>query len=142
MSTDANKLFNNQISNELDTYFKTTELKKRIATQLQNKTQKEQEAVIETLLKLLDVNLLAALQMSYGIASKDEASQWEHKAYKIIILHTPVGNILVEREDEKTPISTLEAEGYEMISVIHDQFHNTDTGIFKRLVQPAEERKA
>jgi hypothetical protein len=73
MSTEHNRAFNNQISNEPDVYFKTQELKKKIVAQLQGKSTKEQEAIIETLLKLLDVNLLTALAMAYSIAPAPEA---------------------------------------------------------------------
>jgi hypothetical protein len=75
MSTEYNRAFNNQISNAPDTYFKTQELKKKIVEQLNGKPVKEQEAIIETLLKLLDVNLLTALAMAYSIAPTEESKQ-------------------------------------------------------------------
>jgi hypothetical protein len=63
---------------------------------------------------------------------------WEHKAHQIIVLHGPVDNILVKRDGKTTPISTLEAEGYEMMSTLHDQRHDITTGIFKRFVETKE----
>lgn len=75
MSTPPNRAFNNQIQNDANTYFVTQELKKKIAAQMQGKPPQEQEAIIETLLKLLDVNLLVALQMAYSITPKDETQK-------------------------------------------------------------------
>jgi hypothetical protein len=43
-------------------------LKKKIVAQLSGKTPAEQEAIIESLLKFVDLNLLAALAMAYDVA--------------------------------------------------------------------------
>jgi hypothetical protein len=71
--SSINRMFNNQISiNEATTYFVTNELKKKIVAQLNGKSVKEQEAIIEVLLKLLDINLLAGLAMAYSAAPPAE----------------------------------------------------------------------
>jgi hypothetical protein len=70
-----NQVFNNQIlPSDVEYYVSgpTHDLKKKIVTQLQGKTRAQQEQVIEGLLKLLDVNLLAALDMAYSIAPTGE----------------------------------------------------------------------
>jgi hypothetical protein len=73
-----NPTFNNQINvNSNTAFFATESLKKQIVAQLSGKTVAQQEAIIETLLKLLDVNLLAALSMAYGVAP--EPGQAEEK---------------------------------------------------------------
>jgi hypothetical protein len=67
-----NPVFNNQIGIGPNTaYFATEGLKKKIVKQLQGKSEREQEAIIEKLLKLLDVNLLAALSLAYEVAEKE-----------------------------------------------------------------------
>ena len=69
-----NAVFNNQVSvNDNTIYLITDMLKKKIVAQLTGKTVAQQEAIIEALLKLLDVNLLVALDMAYGVAPKPEA---------------------------------------------------------------------
>jgi hypothetical protein len=66
---DINPTFNNQVTwNQNTVYFMTSDLKKKIVKQLEGKSAIEQEAIIETLLKMLDCNLLAALAMSYSIS--------------------------------------------------------------------------
>lgn len=72
---DINRLFNNQLRNQdgNTVFFATEDLKKKIVAQLQGKSTAEQEAIIEVLLKLLDVNLLAALALAYSISPKPEA---------------------------------------------------------------------
>ncbi len=45
-------------------------LKKKIVRQLAGKTPAQQEAIIEQLLKLLDINLLAALAMAYAVSDE------------------------------------------------------------------------
>ena len=73
--SQINPTFNNQIfSNGNAVYFATTELKKKIVAQLNGKSIKEQEAIIEVLLKLLDINLLAGLAMAYSIAPAEETA--------------------------------------------------------------------
>lgn len=68
-----NPVFNNQVNvNDNTAYFATDSLKKKIVEQLQGKSTGQQEAIIEGLLKFLDVNLLAALDMAYGVAPKPE----------------------------------------------------------------------
>lgn len=70
---DINPTFNNQVSlNDNTPYFATMQLKKNIVAQLQGKTIPEQEAIIEGLLKLLDINLLAALALAYSVAPDPE----------------------------------------------------------------------
>ncbi len=69
--SDLNRVFNNQISvNGTTSYFATEQLKKKIVKQLVGKTSAQQEAIIEQLLKLLDINLLAALAMAYAVADE------------------------------------------------------------------------
>jgi len=71
--TRINPTFNNQINVHENTAWLATEsLKKKIVAQLAGKTPAQQEAIIEALLKFLDVNLLAALDMAYGVAPKPE----------------------------------------------------------------------
>lgn len=63
---------------------------------------------------------------------------WEHEAHKIYIsVDHPnhEDSIRVKRDGEMVDISVLESEGFEMMSVVHDPFHNTTTGIFKRFVE-------
>jgi hypothetical protein len=72
MMDQPNPVFNNQVSvNQNTAYFATIHLKKSIVKQLQGKTEQEQEAIIEQLLKFLDINLLAALSMAYEVAEKE-----------------------------------------------------------------------
>ena len=69
--SDLNRVFNNQISvNGTTSYFATEQLKKKIVKQLAGKTPVQQEAILEQLLKLLDINLLAALAMAYAVADE------------------------------------------------------------------------
>jgi len=68
-----NPVFHNQVNvNQNTAYFATEGLKKKIVKQLQGKSEREQEAIIEKLLKFLDVNLLAALSMAYEVAEEKE----------------------------------------------------------------------
>jgi len=74
--TRINPTFNNQVNvNDNTAFFATESLKKKIVAQLAGKTPAQQEAIIEALLKFLDVNLLAALDMAYGVAPKPEQEQ-------------------------------------------------------------------
>ncbi len=66
-----NPVFNNQV--DTTPYFATQGLKQKIVKQLQGKSEREQEAIIEKLLKLLDVNLLAALSMAYEVVEEKES---------------------------------------------------------------------
>ncbi len=69
--SDLNRVFNNQIGvNGTTAYFATEQLKKKIVKQLAGKTPAQQESIIEQLLKLLDINLLAALAMAYAVADE------------------------------------------------------------------------
>ena len=69
--SDLNRVFNNQIGvNGTTAYVATEQLKKKIVKQLADKTPVQQEAIIEQLLKLLDINLLAALAMAYAVADE------------------------------------------------------------------------
>jgi len=73
MNSKINPVFNNQVHvNEHTAFFSTESLKKKIVAQLAGKTPAQQEAIIESLLKFLDINLLAALDMAYGVAPKPE----------------------------------------------------------------------
>jgi len=73
--SDLNRVFNNQISvNGTTSYFATEQLKKKIVKQLAGKPPVQQEAIIEQLLKLLDINLLAALAMAYAVADEKQAA--------------------------------------------------------------------
>ncbi len=66
-----NSVFHNQVDvNHNTAYFATAALKKKIVKQLQS--EREQEAIIEKLLKFLDINLLAALSMAYKVAEEKE----------------------------------------------------------------------
>jgi len=68
-----NPVFHNQIDvNHHTPYFATEGLKRKIVKQLQGKSEREQEAIIEKLLKFLDINLLAALSMAYEVAEEKE----------------------------------------------------------------------
>lgn len=68
-----NPVFNNQVGiNHNTPYFATEGLKKKIVKQLQGKSEREQELIIEKLLKLLEINLLAALSMAYEVAEEKE----------------------------------------------------------------------
>ncbi|GCE15315.1 hypothetical protein [Tengunoibacter tsumagoiensis] len=69
MAQSPHPLFNNQMNLEdHQPYFATTTLKSKIVAQLAGKTIKEQEEIVEGLLKMLDVNLLAALNIAYSMA--------------------------------------------------------------------------
>lgn len=73
MSSNTNQVFNNQIRVDYPgTYTFTESLKRQIVKQLEGKTVEQQEQIIETLLKMLDVNLLASLYMAYGSAKVGE----------------------------------------------------------------------
>ena len=68
-----NDVFHNQVNvNQHTALFATEGLKKKIVKQLQGKSEREQEAIIEKLLKFLDINLLAALSMAYEVAEENE----------------------------------------------------------------------
>jgi len=74
--SDLNRTFNNQITvNSNTAYFATQSLKKKIVAQLQGKSIPEQEATIEKLLKMLDVNLLAALSLAYEAAEREDVHE-------------------------------------------------------------------
>jgi hypothetical protein len=78
--TRINPTFNNQVNvNDNTAFFATESLKKKIVAQLAGKTPAQQEAIIEALLKFLDVNLLAALDMAYSVAPKPEPEQEQPK---------------------------------------------------------------
>jgi hypothetical protein len=71
----SNPLFNNQVrADDNSTYSATVSLTHKIVAQLQGKSIKEQEEIIEGLLKLLDINLLAALAIAYATAPAPETS--------------------------------------------------------------------
>ncbi len=75
---EINPVFHNQVRvNENTPYFATENLKKKIAAQLRAQTPGEQEATIEALLKLLDINLLVALDMAYGAAPRPVTEEGE-----------------------------------------------------------------
>ncbi len=67
--TRINPTFNNQVNvNDSTAFWATQSLKKKIVAQLSGKTVEQQEAIIESLLKFVDLNLLAALAMAYDVA--------------------------------------------------------------------------
>lgn len=76
MSNNVNRTFNNQVDTDNPgTYIFTASLKRQIVKQLAGKTPEQQEDIIETLLKMLDVNLLASLYMAYGSAAIGEKKE-------------------------------------------------------------------
>jgi hypothetical protein len=63
---------------------------------------------------------------------------WEHEAHRIF-LHVDARNekdtIRVRRDGKTVDIKEMEEEGFELMSVVHDDGHDTLIGVFKRFVK-------